>query len=83
MNIKIINIMKFPDDNELKMRLEIMKNEASKTRQRVIIHVRCSPDILGMELATFVPSGLSDKEMENYLENQTKFNSICGKTVIV
>ena len=69
--------------NELKMRLEIMKNEASKTRQRVIIHVRCSPDILGMELATFVPSGLSDKEMENYLENQTKFNSICGKTVIV
>lgn len=69
--------------NELQHRLNIMVKEAKKTQQRVVIHVRCSPDILGLELVTFIPPELSYNDGQRFLENQTSFNSICGKTITV
>lgn len=68
---------------EIEKTLHILLKEAKKVKNKsVTIHVRCSPDIIGMEMLSLLPESNGNiDEMVNDLSKNNMFSHlICGKT---
>ena len=68
---------------EIEKTLHILLKEAKKVKNKsVTIHVRCSPDMIGMEMLSLLPESNGNiDEMVNDLSKNNMFSHlICGKT---
>lgn len=68
---------------EMKKTLNTLMKEAKKIKNKsVTIHVRCSPDMIGMEMLSLLPesNGNIDEMVNDLSKNNMFTNLICGKT---
>ena len=61
---------------------EELRNEAKKQKKQITIHVRCSTDLIGLEMLRLLPeSNGSFDDMVDELAKNNMFNQLmCGKT---
>ena len=67
---------------EIERTLNILRNEAKKQKKQITIHVRCSTDLIGLEMLSLLPeSNGSFDDMVDELAKNNMFNQLmCGKT---
>lgn len=67
---------------EIERTLNILRNEAKKQKKQITIHVRCSTDLIGLEMLSLLPeSNGSIDGMVDELAKNNMFNQLmCGKT---
>ena len=72
-------------NSKMKETLKVMKQKAKESQNNVVIHVRCSPDILGLELMGIMPRGIVTlNDAVNYAEANNMFKDLeCGKTYLI